>query len=233
MNCPTCDRPMSVQGHYWFCGQHDPPAFFPAGEEVAGAAEVEWLADVADAYPFPIACAYRRLRDDVLSHRDDHDALRQLILVKDCVETLVKYLALVVLAARLDRGERDDALDGKVLEALVAPALGTWAQYVLKPLVDADTTRADGRLAPLVAFASKKFFGRVADFTSVRNAVLGHGLARAPREDRDDVNAWLPWLNDQLAGARFLAQWELVQAAGPPRSWMGADALTRPRPPAA
>jgi hypothetical protein len=223
---------MTVLGGYWICGEHAPPVFLPVGEEVTGAAASEWLADVADAYPFPIACAYRRLRDDLLSHRDDHDALRQLILVKDCVETLVKYLALVALAARLDRGERDDDLDGKVLEALVAPALGTWAQMVLKPLVDADTTRADGRLAPLVAFASKKFFGRVADFTSLRNAVLGHGLARAPREDRADVNAWLPWLNDQLAAARFLAEWELVQAADLPRSWMGADTLARPRPPA-
>src|SRR5207253_284018 len=77
--------------------------------------------------PFPIAWSYRQLRTDLRGHREDRDALRQLVLLKDCVETLVKYLALVVLAARLQRRPPADALDRAALEMLVAPSLGTWA----------------------------------------------------------------------------------------------------------
>jgi hypothetical protein len=211
-----------------------PPALPQARESLVNRPtcqqRTDWLDDVAADYPFPIAWTYRQLRADLEGHRGDRDGLRQLVLLKDCVETLVKYLALVTLAARLDRREPPDALDRAVLEMLVAPSLGTWSQGILRRLVQAPGTRADHRLAPLVAFATRPFFDLVAEFTTLRNRVLGHGLVRDPREDRADVNFWLPRLNELLAGARFLAGWELVQAGDPPRSWMGADAHDCPAP---
>jgi hypothetical protein len=57
----------------------------------------------------------------------------------------------------------------------------------------------------------------------LRNRVLGHGLVRDPREDRADLGLWLPRLNEMLSGARFMADWELLETASPPRSWMGAE----------
>jgi WD40 repeat protein len=221
---------MSIVGRYWVCGEHQPPFFFEAKIEPIGTTEPEWLGDVTTAYPFPIALVYRGLREDLVANRCDRDALGQLIRLKDVVETFVKYLAIVALSARLDRRDTFDALDRQILEKLVAPSLGTWAQDILQPLVRVTVTREDPRLVPLVQFATGKVFGTVQEFTSLRNKVLGHGLARAPREDRLDVNAWLPRLNVLLAGARFLAGWELVQAVTPPRSWMGADAEADPRP---
>ena len=82
----------------------------------------------------------------------------------------------------------------------------------------------------MVAFGTGAVFGTLQEFTALRNEVIGHGVVRSPREDRADVNAWLPRVNDLLAKARFLADWELVQAVTPPRAWTGADAEVVPRP---
>ena len=35
----------------------------------------EWLSEVVAAYPFPIARAYQGLRDDLIAHQSDRDAL--------------------------------------------------------------------------------------------------------------------------------------------------------------
>ena len=247
MNCPQCNQPMRILGRHWVCGEHDAPMFVPVVIQPAGGSGNDWLAEVIEQYPYPLACAYRRLRDDVLAHTDDRDALRQLIRLKDCVETLVKYVTLVVLSARLDRRNPIDALDRQVIEKLVAPSLGTWAQGILQPLVRAASTHADARLAPLVAYTTGKFFAEIQEFTAFRNAVLGHGLVRDPREDRHDLSEWLPRLNRLLVPTGFLAAWELVQTnrrpegaaadgpdhnpAGPVlRSWMGADAESQIQP---
>ncbi len=230
MNCPKCNNPMSIVGSHWVCGEHEMPVFVPVQLDLGGAAEGEWLNDVVAAYPYPLAITYRRLRDDVLASRADEDALRQLIRLKDCVETLVKYLAIVAISARLDRNDPVDALDRQVLEKLVAPSLGSWAQGTLQPLVRAPSTVADPRLKSLVRFTDKEFFTSIQQFTALRNRVLGHGLVRDAREDRHDVNEWLPRLNRLLEDAQFLSEWELVEASDLPRSWMGNEAETTCKP---
>ena len=215
---------MTIVGSHWICGEHETPEFVPVQLERRGAAERDWLDDVVAGYPFPLAITYCRLRDDVLAHRNDGDALHQLIRLKDCVETLVKYLAIVAISARLDRRDPVDALDRQILQKLVAPSLGSWAQGILQPVVRAPTTADDVRLQSLVQYANKEFFTCLQEFTSLRNCVLGHGLVRDPREDRHDLDEWLPRLDKLLAGARFLSRWELVEAGDPPRGWMGAQA---------
>ena len=202
--------------------------FVPVVIQPAGGSGNDWLAEVIEQYPYPLACAYRRLRDDVLAHTDDRDALRQLIRLKDCVETLVKYVTLVVLSARLDRRNPIDALDRQVIEKLVAPSLGTWAQGILQPLVRAASTHADARLAPLVAYTTGKFFAEIQEFTAFRNAVLGHGLVRDPREDRHDLSEWLPRLNRLLVPTGFLAAWELVQQTAGRKGQPRTDPITTP-----
>ncbi|MBI2301067.1 MAG: hypothetical protein HYU66_19320 [Armatimonadetes bacterium] len=224
MDCPTCQQPLTIHGTFWFCGRHDPPYCAPVETPQP---ELVWLPEVVCSYPFPLARRYHALREAATADASPVAAFRQLNLLKDVVETLVKYLAVVALAARLDRHDPPDPLDQKILENLVRPSLGTWSAGILQPLVKAPGTRSDPRMAPLVHYADNALFTSLQEFTNWRNLVLGHGLTRSPLEDRADLDRWLPAVNDWLAGAGFLADWPLLEAGDPPRLWMGAEAPCR------
>ena len=32
MNCPDCNKPMTIVGSHWVCGEHDPPVTLAAGD---------------------------------------------------------------------------------------------------------------------------------------------------------------------------------------------------------
>ena len=228
MHCPECQRSMVIMGRHWICGFHDPPVFRPVETASAAPTSVDWLSQVETGYPFPIAVSCRRLREDISAHVEDRDALRQLIRLKDCVETTVKYLSLVALSARLARGNPADALDKQIRERLVWPSLGTWIQRILLPLVQSPEMRDDASMAPLAVLDGGSILNELREFTSLRNRVLGHGIVRDPREDRADLNAWVPRINRVLDELRFLADWPLAQVQSIERqnvvSWMGADA---------
>jgi WD40 repeat protein len=223
MRCKNCNKELDLYADtWWMCAEH--------GQQRSIDDKIEpltWLDEVVEHYPYPIAHCYRTLREDIEIHSDPRDGLRQLIRIKDVIETLVKYLAIIQLAVRVQQQDEPDALDRQIVEKLVAPALGTWDEGILRPLAKAAHELGDSRLDVIYEYLfakSSRVRSDLQEFTSLHNRVICHGMVRNPREDQADVHYWVPKLNDMLSKAGFLARWELVQLSVDPISWMGAKA---------
>jgi hypothetical protein len=190
------------------------------------------LSDVENRYPLPIAHTYWSLTQACAR---DASAVEKFIRLKDCFDTVNRYLALALIAFYVRSNARNTETDRSVIRKLVRPSAGDWPTLLAElapqlneaghPLVE-DICRAllvmteqQGRQLHRKKGVMKSLLG----FPAIRNEYLGHSLTRRDLEYEDVVNEWGDKLNDILCEADFLIQWKLFYAVGiaSGEDWMG------------
>ena len=187
--------------------------------------------------PYPVALTTERLREAL---DRSSDVLRTLFLLKDVVETGLKYVAAVLLVEYLRSPACTPERNETLLKKLLKPTLGAWVGGLIDPLSRwlLGTDLAPGaRLARGFVAAAPKgkpsptpLLMRCNAFVEYRNDTLGHGAQRPDEQYRTDLGKWLslvPELLDAVAG--LAPDWRLLLPTHVDRAqvWMG------PRPPAA
>lgn len=207
--------------------------------ECGGRLEPAVLSDLPDlgkiglaGLPYPIALTARRLCDAL---SQPADVLKTLLKVRDCFESTVKYLGVLLLTGYFRDPSRDAEQDRTVLESLTRPALDAWVSLVadnLSPRLLASEDELARRISasfcqPLTggrAQAEPTFLaGECQHFVAYRNDALGDGEARSDRAYTEDLRRWLPVLSGFLTEVIALADWRLCLVADCDRCqvWMG------------
>ncbi len=107
----------------------------PAPRTAAEPAEPLALTDLngcdLSRLPYPVALTARRLG---MSLEYSGDVLKTLFLLKDCVETTIKYLSAVLLADYRRSTARTAERTEILLKSMVKPSLGTWINDIARPV---------------------------------------------------------------------------------------------------
>jgi len=170
------------------------------------------------------------------------DALKKLFVLKDCFEATIKYLGVVLVTDYLRspacKPERNETL----LEKMLRPSLGVWVQAVV-----GDVSRwlaADGQAnLPVVAIFVRRegrstkpkptsLLRQSEEFVGYRNDALGHGALRRESVYLQDLERWLPVLQQLLEAVTDLAEWRLCLVTDQDRCqlWMGRELQTTTEP---
>jgi hypothetical protein len=192
----------------------------------------EPLSNIDDLYPLPIAQTYRSL---ALVCAQGASRVERFLRLKDCFETVSRYLALALVAVYVNSGGRNTETDRSIIRKLVRPSTGDWPTLVaeLAPLL-ADIGHPLASEMYRTFFVSTERAGRkphrrkqvmsdLLDFSGIRNEYLGHGLTRQASEYESIVDKWGRKINNILLEANFLTQWDLIYSMGVSsgEKWMG------------
>ena len=195
------------------------------------------LADV----PYPVALTARRLCDALKSQTA---VLKTLFMVRDCFESAIKYLGVLLLTGYFRDPSRTAEQDRVLLENLTRPALGAWVSLVvddLCPWLFASGDELVRRIAALFCQPSTSSrepanvissANKCKHFVDYCKDALGDGEVRSDRAYKEDVRRWLPMLTRLLTEVAALAGWRLCLVADCDRCqvWTGpkADMSTVP-----
>ncbi|MFO1419572.1 MAG: SAM domain-containing protein [Candidatus Competibacteraceae bacterium] len=181
-----------------------------------------WVDAVAESWPGPIAHEYHRLRE-LLTEGHIVPAIFQL---KDLVEVLIKFPALVMARDLLQHGDEEASRDARRALFGERLSLGTWLAGVRDKIAPQVRRLAPG--GPLLlpelgsVFATTQQRGKdapppwcetLARLVNWRNDQLGHGAFRLdPAEYLDELRDHLAAINQALAAQRDL--WNGVKLRG-------------------
>lgn len=182
--------------------------------------------------PYPVALTTRRLADAL---SPPGDVLKTLFKVRDCFESTVKYLGVLLLTAYFRDPSRNAEQDRGLLENLTRPALDAWVSLVvdsLSPWLLASEDELARRIAalfcqPLTSGRAQaeptSLGGGCKDFVEYHSDALGDGEARSDRAYTEDLRRWLPLLAGLLTEVPALGDWRLCLVADCDRCqvWMG------------
>jgi hypothetical protein len=179
------------------------------------------LAGIDDHFPLPIALTYHKLAQALAG------AIRgaeKFLLLRDCYETLSRYIALALVAIYVQSTERSETTDRDVIRRLVRPSTGDWPSLItdIAPMLKANQF---GLAAHRALFEQPAHLMALREFPSVRNELLGHGLTRGNAEYESAIAIWGEKLNQVLSVSSFLSDWNLVYVAGVADGelWMGYE----------
>jgi WD40 repeat protein len=194
-----------------------------------------------DRLPYPVALTTRRLTDAVHS---GGEPLKAMLLLRDCFEATIKYLGIVLLMDYFSSPVCTPEHSETLLERMLRPALGDWVSTVVRDLSEW-LVGSGGNLGRQVA----GFFVRVppgrsakpqptdlwkrcSQFVEYRNDALGHGATRRDAVYRDDMEQWLPLLQQLLGAVANLQAWRLLLVNDRDRCqvWMGPEPATTTEP---
>ncbi len=194
------------------------------------ASDKELSRHIQTAYPFPIAFTYDRLLQCL--EAEDSPA-KAILLLRDCYESTVRYLALVSVALYVQKlnSIRNIETDRSILEKLALPSTGTWV--ALLELLAREFRGCEHRLGQALhasLFSEKRGKPKPNDTVAIfkrlarhRNDLIGHGATRRDKEYQEIVERERENLETALQRLSFLSEWTLFY---PYRSdwgqrWMG------------